>query len=110
MLGRAHEVRGLVVVGEGAEAIEPAALVIEIPAEILLPPAGEYLGFAAELRPRRRRQPARARRLGVVTARLVVLDRLGESPQRIEIFDVEAGAGRLPLAGAEGDVIRARFG
>ncbi len=47
LLGRPHEVRGLVVVGEGAEAVEPAALVIEIPAEILLPPAGEYLGFAA---------------------------------------------------------------
>ena len=47
LLGRPHEVRGLVVVGEGAEAIEPPALVIEIPAEILLPPAGEYLGFAA---------------------------------------------------------------
>jgi riboflavin kinase / FMN adenylyltransferase len=126
LLGRPHEVRGLVVVGEGAEAIEPPALVIEIPAEILLPPAGEYLGFAAAA-PTADSAAAAATAAAAAadsagpgpgtgaegsefaTARLVVLDRLGGSPQRIEIFDVEAGAGRLPLGGAEGDVIRARF-
>ena len=75
LLGRPHEVRGLVVVGEGAEAIEPPALVIEIPAEILLPPAGEYLGFAAAA-------PTADSAAAAATAAAAAADSAGPAPAR----------------------------
>ena len=102
LLGRPHEVRGLVVVGEGAEASEQPPLVIEIPSEILLPPAGEYAGFVAAGAGAGGEEP--------VAARLVVPVRLGDGLQRLEISDVGASPAPLAAAGAEGKVIRARFG
>ena len=55
LLGRPHEVRGLVIAGG------PARLAIEVPAEILLPPAGEYLGLRKRRRRRSRPGPTRSR-------------------------------------------------
>ena len=98
LLGRPHEVRGLVVVGDGPESSEPPRLAIEVPGEILLPPAGEYSGFvgsdAGEW----------------VSASLAVLDRVDTGPQRIEISGMEVPQVRLPFEGARGGVLRARFG
>jgi len=99
LLGRPHEVRGLVVAGEASG---PAAFVIEIPAEILLPPAGEYAGFVAA--------GAGTEGEEAVEARLVVPVRLGDGPQRLEIVEAAGSPARLAAAGAEGKVIRARFG
>jgi riboflavin kinase/FMN adenylyltransferase len=107
LLGRPHEVRGLVVVGDDAETVDPPGLLIEIPADILLPPAGEYAGFASSGTGAADAGPGGD---ALVAARLVVRGRLGKGTQRLEISEVEASPARLPLGGAEGDVIRARFG
>ena len=92
LLGRPHEVRGLVVAGEGPGA---ARFTIEVPAEILLPPAGEYTGLAG------------GDTGGAVPARLVVADRVGAGPQRIEISPVGSPPAKPALPG---EVLRARFG
>jgi riboflavin kinase/FMN adenylyltransferase len=102
LLGRPHEVRGLALAGElgtGEPGTgEPPLLTIEVPAEILLPPAGAYDGFAGA----DRSEPA--------AARLVVTNRLGDGPQRLEIQWVEEPPAWREPAPAGGDVIRARFG
>jgi len=46
-LGRAHEVRGVVVAGDRPGRDGRAGLVIEVPGEILLPPSGEYSALLA---------------------------------------------------------------
>lgn len=106
LLGRPHEVRGTVVVAAVPQASGPSRLLIEVPAEILLPPAGEYAGSAAAL--------AVAGTGGVaaepVPARLLVRDRLGEGPQHVEITGLGASWAQLAPGSAEGEVIRAGFG
>jgi riboflavin kinase/FMN adenylyltransferase len=97
LLGRPHEVRGLALEGEPAVS-RPPFLSIEVPGEILLPPAGEYDGFAGT----ERSEP--------VAARLVVTNRLGDGPQRLEIHWVEDLPGRPALEHTGAEVIRARFG
>jgi len=100
LLGRPHEVRGLAVPSDRAEQSESPTLMIEVPGEILLPPAGEYAGFAA------------VSGAELVEARILVANRLGDGPQRLEIsrVGVRASPGQLQMGAAEGDVIRARFG
>jgi riboflavin kinase/FMN adenylyltransferase len=98
LLGRPHEVRGLVVGGDAPEPGAPPRLAVEVPGEILLPPAGEYLGFALS-------DGGES-----VAARLVVADRVGKGPQRIEISGVEVPPARIAFHGAMGEVVRARFG
>ena len=98
LLGRPHEVRGLVVVRDGPQPGAPPRLAIEVPGEILLPPAGEYSGFALS-------DAGES-----VAARLVVADRVGKGPQRIEISVVEVPPARIAFHGATGEVVRARFG
>jgi riboflavin kinase/FMN adenylyltransferase len=98
LLGRPHEVRGTVVVGAGAGPGRPPGLLVEVPGEILLPPPGEYVGSAAADSGER------------VAARLVVTNRVGRAPQRLEISGLELPLARLAVPGAEGDVVRARFG
>ena len=97
LLGRPHEVRGIVV-QDSSDPSDPAGLLIDVPGEILLPPAGEYLGLVG------------AGGAPVVAARLVVAGRLGDGPQRLEILEVEASPARLTRARGAGDVIRASFG
>ena len=98
LLGRPHEVRGLVVAGGGPEPSGPPRLAIEVPGEILLPPAGEYAGFTGS--------DAGAS----VAARLLVAGRVGKGPQRIEISGIEVPLARFAFQGVMGDVVRARFG
>jgi riboflavin kinase/FMN adenylyltransferase len=98
LLGRAHEVRGVVVAGDRPGRDGRAGLVIEVPGEILLPPSGEYSGSA-------RRDADES-----VAARLVVADRVGKGPQHIEISVSRAPAERSALNYAMGEVVRARFG
>lgn len=105
LLGRPHEVRGIVIGLPDLSSGTPT-LTIEVPGEILLPPAGEYAGFALASG----NSPGSA-------ARLVLLDRLGDGPQRIEISGAPSPATRSPapapallvLEGEMGDVIRVRF-
>ena len=98
LLGRPHEVRGLVVDSGETEPGENGRLAVEVPGEILLPPPGEYPGFA----------------LGdageSVAARLVVPGRDGKGPQRVEISAVGVPAGRPAFQGEIGEVVRVRFG
>ncbi len=96
LLGRPHEVRGLVVPG-GREPSAQRLLAIEIPGEILLPPAGEYAGSVG------------GDRGESVAARLVVADRTGQGAQRVEISVVDAPMERLESL-RSGGVVRARFG
>ncbi len=97
LLGRPHEVRGVMVVTKGQGPGE-TAVSIEVPGEILLPPPGDYAGFAG------------ADAAEPVRARLVVENALEPGRQRVQVVDIEASpAGALP-GGAAGDVIRARFG
>jgi len=100
LLGRRHEVRGVVVAGDDPDSSDPRGLTIEIPGEILLPPAGDYMGFAG------------AAGVHPFAARLVVTSRLGEGPQWLEIYGVQPGPEQLGLGivGNEGGAIRARFG
>ncbi len=98
LLGRPHEVRGTVVVGDGAGAGRPPGLLVEVPSEILLPPPGEYVGSVG------------ADAGESVAARLVVTNRVGKAPQRLEISGVEVPLARLAVPRVEGDVVRARFG
>ncbi len=79
---------------------------IEIPGDILLPPPGEYTGFAVALAV----AASGAGPAGPLPARIVVPSRLGEGTQRLEISAPGASPAQLPLRGAEGEVIRARFG
>jgi riboflavin kinase/FMN adenylyltransferase len=103
LLGRSHEVRGMVIGVPDLSSGSP--LTIEVPGEILLPPAGEYTGWAL------------ASGTEPLAARLVVGDRLGDGPQRIEISGDPSAEARSPvsapalasLGGAKGDVIRVRF-
>jgi riboflavin kinase / FMN adenylyltransferase len=108
LLGRPHEVRGIVVVGELPAAVEPVpSLSIEIPPDILLPPAGEYAGFA--LSSAGDVSGTGAGTDGPVPARLVVPARLGDGPQRLEISALEPSPAGLAWGGT-GEMIRARFG
>jgi 8-oxo-dGTP pyrophosphatase MutT (NUDIX family) len=109
LLERPHEVRGLVVEGEGTRAGDPpgpsddpadklpGSLLLEVPGEILLPPAGEYLGSAL------------AGTGETVAVRIVVFDRVGHGNQRLEISGAGAPAQPLASVGARG-AVRVRFG
>jgi riboflavin kinase/FMN adenylyltransferase len=99
LLGRSHEVRGVVVSKRPDQPGAPERLVLEVPEEILLPPAGEYEGsLLAD-------DASRA-----VAARLVVPGRTGARAQLLELV-ASAGSAPSPLFGsAPGEVLRARFG
>jgi len=97
LLGRPHEVRGVVVARESLDLGE-AAVKIAVPGEILLPPPGEYAGFAA------------ANGAEPVAARLIVANRPGEGRQRAQLLEVGASPAGPLVEGAAGDAIRARFG
>ena len=108
LLGRPHEVAGIVVVGDPAAGVEPApSLSIEIPPDILLPPAGDYAGFA--LSTAGDVSGTGAGGDGPVAARLVVPARFDDGPQRLEISPLEPFSPGLARGGT-GEVIRARFG
>jgi riboflavin kinase/FMN adenylyltransferase len=96
LLCRPHEVRGRVVEGAAAQA---RRLLLEIPGEILLPPAGEYSGSVLA-----------ATGDSTAAARLVVCERAGGGTQSLEVFAVEVPSAPLLIGGAQGDVVRARFG
>ncbi len=103
LLGRPHEVRG-VAVGDGSDPVdrsdpgEPAALLIAVPSEILLPPPGDYDGFAL------------ADGAEPVPARIVVENAFGQAPQQAQVVEVWVSPAGLLFPAAAGDVIRARFG
>jgi riboflavin kinase/FMN adenylyltransferase len=98
LLGRLHEVRGRVVDGAPAQQGVPSRLMIEVPGEILVPPAGAYLGSAA---------------IGLgsdIEARLLVIDRVGRGPQRLEISGIEDALSPTWFLADTGEAARVRFG
>ncbi|MGD1011959.1 MAG: adenylyltransferase/cytidyltransferase family protein [Acidimicrobiales bacterium] len=98
LLGRLHEVRGLVVEAVPGEQAAPSRLVVEVPGEILLPPAGEYVGLAA---------------IGFgsdIEARIVVLERAGKGPQRLEVTGIEDALSPTWFLADAGEIARVRFG
>jgi riboflavin kinase/FMN adenylyltransferase len=97
LLGRPHEVRGLVVADAGHEPGERSHLALEVPGEILLPPVGEYAGFVMSAAGEN------------VAAHLVVPGRDGKGPQRIEISRIGVPRARPALRARIGEVVRARF-
>ena len=97
LLGRPHEVRGVVAAYDVPRS-SASALPIAVPSEILLPPAGEYAGCAG------------ADTGEKLAARIVVHDRVGHGPQRLEVLWAEAPVELPPLESATGSVVRARFG
>jgi riboflavin kinase/FMN adenylyltransferase len=97
LLGRSHEVRGLVVAGAGPEPGEPSRLAVEVPGEILLPPAGEYAGFVMSAAGES------------AAAHLVVPGRDGSGAQRIEISRIGVPRALPALRSGIGEVVRARF-
>jgi riboflavin kinase/FMN adenylyltransferase len=97
LLGRPHEVRGILIAGHEPETGDPR-LLLEVPAEILLPPPGEYSGSALLSTGES------------FAARILVANRVGKGPQELEISGAELPLAALPFVGATGDVVRARFG
>ena len=97
LLGRPHEVRGPVVADTGPGPGEPSHLVVEIPNEILLPPPGAYSGFVMSAAGES------------AAAHLVLPQRDGKGPQRIEISRVGVPHARPALRSRIGEVVRARF-
>lgn len=99
LLGRAHEVHGRVVPLEIPQAsAEPTRLMLEIPAEILLPPAGEYLGSVLA-----------DDGTGPSRARIIVPVRAAGAPQRFEVQCADSYPVSSLFGTAAGDVVRARF-
>jgi riboflavin kinase/FMN adenylyltransferase len=99
LLGRPHEVRGVVVASEdGFEDRKWPSLFIDVPAEILLPPPRQYSGSVLTS-------------LGKpVAARMIVQAHIGEGPQQIELSALNVPWSPLPVGRAKGDVVRVRFG
>jgi riboflavin kinase/FMN adenylyltransferase len=98
LLGRPHEVRGLVVAGERDESSKPPRLFVAVPGEILLPPAGEYSGFVGS-------DGGES-----VAVCLLVSGGVGEGRQLIEVSGGGSPVARLGFQGATGEVVRVRFG
>jgi riboflavin kinase/FMN adenylyltransferase len=99
LLGRPHEVRGVVVASEDAfEHRMWPSVFIDIPAEILLPPPRQYSGtvLAPSGKP--------------VDARIIVIERFADGTQQIELSSLNVPWSPLPIARARGDVVRVRFG
>ena len=118
LLCRPHEVRGRVVEtavsppragpedgtgaaggpGDDVTDHEEHLLVVEIPAEILLPPAGEYAGFVVA-----------GAGDGTVPARIDVFERASTGPQRLSVKVGPSGDAPTPM-GTQGEAVRVRFG
>jgi len=98
LLGRPHEVRGTVVVPEEPATSGRSRLLVEVPGEILLPPAGEYEGSAG------------ADSSLCVAARLVVGERVGKGPQSLDISAIANRGVPTAVRAAKGELVRARFG
>ena len=99
LLGRAHEVRGRVVASGAPQASgAPARMTLEIPAEILLPPAGEYLGSVLA-------DDATA----TSPALVVVPTRPPGEPQRFQVVSLGSPPVSSLFESAPGEVVRARF-
>jgi riboflavin kinase/FMN adenylyltransferase len=96
LLGRSHEVRGVVAAPAGTAAHEKIAL--QVPGEILLPPAGDYEGSLLA-----------DDSSVIVPVRLVVPERVGTGHQRLEVVATGQSAISPLFATAPGEVVRARF-
>lgn len=96
LLGRPHEVRGRAVPGNGDA---DSGLRLEVPADILLPPPGEYDGSALA-----------DSGDGITPARIVVSRRGGPDSQLLELHPVPGSVAPLPAPSGPEHVVRARFG
>jgi len=100
LLGRSHEVRGCVVAGGERQATdEPSRFLLEIPGEILLPPAGDYLGSLLA-----------DDGTAITPVRILLPERAAGDLQRFEILLAEASAASPLFATGTGKVVRVRFG
>jgi riboflavin kinase/FMN adenylyltransferase len=97
LLGRPHEVRALVV-SEGKDPGDPSRLSVEVPGEILLPPPGDYPGFAVS-------DTGES-----VPAQLALPAREGGGPRRIEVTPIAVSPARPALDAGTGGIVRVRFG